>query len=95
MDTVSVFFGLILLPWIGGLILTGLNFWYMSQINGGLRERVNELHLQNEELRQIRDKLVEEKHNMSLTLQATMVENAMLSVKREQLSSEPPDSFAG
>lgn len=93
--TIMVFVGLILLPWLGGLVLTGVNFWYMSQVNRELRQRVRELQGENEALRQEREKLVEEKHNMSLTLQATMVENAMLSVKREQLSEPPTEGLIG
>lgn len=72
---------LILLPWLGGLFLTVLNFMYVRSNVLYLQQLAFRLQSENDTLRAEREQLHEEINKTTLTLQTTLVENAMLSAR--------------
>lgn len=70
-----VYVVLILLPWVGGLVLTVAQFWLMTR-------RIVELQEENVALRNRGNELYEEKMKLDLNLQQTLIENAMLATKQ-------------
>lgn len=72
---------LLMLPWAGGLILTLVNFWYANTVIRSQNERITQLHKENDLLRTRRNELQQENFKLGNSLQATMMENAMLSAK--------------
>jgi cell division protein FtsB len=72
---------LLMLPWAGGLILTLVNFWYANTVIRSQNERITQLHTENDLLRTRRNELQQENYKLSNSLQATMMENAMLSAR--------------
>lgn len=75
---------LLLLPWAGGLILTLVNFWYANTVIRSQNERINQLQTENDLLRTRRNELQQDNFKLSNSLQATMMENAMLSARFDE-----------
>lgn len=75
------FVALILLPWFGGLFLTVVNFLYSRDTIRYQAERLRQAKDENEALRQERERLENEVQSLNLSLQHTLIENAMLSAK--------------
>lgn len=72
-----VYVVLILLPWVGGLALTVAQYWVMAK-------RISELQRENAALRKQVSVLYEEKMKLDLNLQQTLIENAMLGIRRDE-----------
>lgn len=70
-----VYIVLVLLPWVGGLALTVVQFWVMIR-------QIVDLQAENTTLKANVNALYEEKMKLDLTLQQTLIENAMLGVRR-------------
>lgn len=66
---------LILLPWVGGLALTVVQFWVIMWRLAGLQS-------ENERLKGQIAALHEEKMKLELNLQQTLIENAVLATRR-------------
>lgn len=79
---------IILLPWFGGLFLTVVNFWYARGTIAYQSDRIRQLKTENEALRQERTQLEHENQRVNLTLQTTLVENAMLSARGDVKTDE-------
>lgn len=70
-----VYVVLILLPWVGGLILTVAQYWVMTR-------RIGELQTENTELRKQVAGLYKENMKLDLNLQQTLIENAVLATRQ-------------
>jgi len=78
-----VFIVLVLLPWFGGLFLTVTMFLYARDTIRYQSQRIKDLKNENTILRSERFEMEQEVHKTSLSLQATLLENAMLSARAD------------